>query len=120
MAFGQSKSELREIETVAVGVVDAHGMGCEGRLCRAMVSGRNEIDRELHFRVAGSSLPASFESAGGCGGEMESRNRVSRRIEGGCEIFRGKIVQMNNEKGVLNRRRLGLGGFLAAFVWRAG
>ena len=75
MDGGRGQGELREIESVVGDVINAVGVGSDSQVGGDLVLGRSEIESELDFGIAASSLPTSFERArGGCGG-MEPGNR---------------------------------------------
>ena len=81
-------------------------MGADSQVRGDVVLGRSEIESELDFRIAGSSLPVSFERArGGCGG-MVAGESVSRSIERFAEIFRREIAQTKNNDRTLDCRWL--------------
>ena len=61
---GSGQSELWQVQRVAGNIVDAVGMRADSQVPGDMVLGRSEIEGELDFSIAGSSLPASFERAG--------------------------------------------------------
>ncbi len=110
MAGGRGQSELREIQSVRGSVVDSVGAGADSQVRGDRVLGRSEIEGELDFRVAWSSLPASFERAGGGCGGMVARKRVSGCIEGFGQILRREIVQTKKNDRVLNCWWFWLGG----------
>ena len=87
-------------------MVDTVDTAAKWSLWRDWMSGRSEIDGELNVRIARTSLPASFESAGGecCG--MQTHDRMSGGIEREGDVFGRKVAQMKKDDSVLDCWRL--------------
>ena len=122
MAGGRGQGELRQVQSVIGGVVDPIGMGADSQVPGDVVLGRSEIESELDFRIPRSSLPASFERAGGGCGGMEAREWVSGSIERFGQIFGREVAQTKKNDRALDCWWLWLGRFDGRLVrgWSRG